>query len=74
MPIIRRIRGARDQLDIVSIASGAGWVAAYSGGETRHLVAWVLLKGGEVIGVVDHGGEFVSAENTADFSGFKHPN
>jgi hypothetical protein len=71
MPRIVRTSNSPERLEIMSIAGATGWMATFTDGGLYPVMMWALLKGGEVIGVIAHGGELVSAENTPGFSGFR---
>jgi hypothetical protein len=74
MPYVKRTRSAATNLTPVSLTAATGWLALMKGGTDAalHLVAWGLMPDGEVIGMVDDGGQFVSAEQLPNFSGFRH--
>jgi hypothetical protein len=74
MPYIKRGRSDAMNLAPTSLAAATGWLALMKGGsgEALHVVAWGLMPDGEVIGIVDDGGQFVSAEQLSNFSGFRH--
>lgn len=74
MPYVKRGHSDAINLAPVSLTAATGWLALMKGGsgEPLHVVAWGLMPDGEVIGIVDDGGQFVSAEQLPNFSGFRH--
>jgi hypothetical protein len=44
-----------DVSEIIGLSATEGWVAVYSPNETKPVVFWVVLRAGEVVGLV--GGE-----------------
>jgi len=70
MPEVRlQLNG--DKLKPIGLSSATGWVATLAVREVIPLVAWALLEDGQVIGLVEHGGIFVSAEHMLNFTGFR---
>lgn len=70
MPEVRRTLNG-ESLKPIGLASATGWVATIAVREVIPLVAWALLADGTVVGLVEHGGIFVSAEHMLNFTGYR---
>jgi hypothetical protein len=66
----RQLNG--ETLKLTAVAAAPGWFATVTSERLRPVVLWALLQDGEGIGLVEEAGEFVSAEQVRNFSGFRH--
>jgi hypothetical protein len=72
MPQVKRQLNG-ETLKPISIAAATGWYGLVTGeSHALPLVAWALLPDGEMIGLVERGGAFVSVEQLLNFGGFLH--
>lgn len=72
MPYVKRTAIGSEMLRPVSIAEAEGWGAIIAGeSRDRPLVAWALLEDSEIIGLLQEGNLFVSAEQALNFQGFR---